>query len=316
MGNLLTKKRLFTLAAAVFLLVAANLFFLWDAQRLSDQAVKSFRHVFNTTQAYILPISDPNYLPILNTNIDRPVVNAKSVLVYDTRSGRVLFSKNPSERMPIASLTKILSAVVVLERFNQSDVAIIGKESVKADGVRQDLYINERISVANLLQMMLVGSSNDAAYALAAHAATHGIDFVQAMNEKAAEMGMKNSYFLDPAGLNDQAYGTAEDMVRLVNYALRYDALWVGSDEKELTLSSADGTFTHKITNTDELVGVIDDLYGGKTGYTEAALGCLALVVNVTGQDTKVVSVVLGSPDRFGESKLLIDWVRAAYRWE
>ena len=314
--QLFTKKRLFALAIVVVALLATNAFFLWDAQQLSDKAVMSFRPVFNTTQAYILPLSDPNYLPILDTAIDRPIVKAKSALVYDSRSGRVLFSQNPSVRLPIASLTKILSAVVVLERFNQSDIAVIGKESVKVDGTRQDLFVNEQISVANLLQMMFVGSSNDAAYALATYASTHDIDFVGAMNEKAVQIGMRNSHFLDPAGLNDQAHSTAEDFVRLIMYALRYDALWTGSDQKELTLSSADAKFTHTITNTDELVGVIADLYGGKTGYTETALGCLVLVTNVPGQDTKVVSIVLGSPDRFGESKTLVDWVRTAYRWQ
>lgn len=311
----LTKKRLYALAAVAVLLLATNAFFIWDAERWSDEAVTSFRRVFNTTQAYILPISDPNYLPILDTAIDKPVIKAEAAVAYDTRSGRVLFSQKPSARLPVASLTKILSAVVVLERFNQSDIAAVGKESVKVDGMRQDLYAGERISVANLLQMMLVGSSNDAAYALAAYANGHGIDFVAAMNEKAAQIGMANSHFLDPAGLNDEAYATAEDMVKLVAYTLRYDALWTASGEKELVLASADGKFSHKVTNTDQLVGVVGDLYGGKTGFTDAAQGCLALIISIPGEDAKVISIILGSRDRFGESKSLVDWVRAAYRW-
>ena len=170
--------------------------------------------------------------------------------------------------------------------------------------------------VGNLMRMMLIESSNDAAYAISAHAKAQGIDFMGEMNRKAKEVGMNESLFLDPAGLNDNAYSTAQDLVKLVVYALQYDEIWTSLQVKELTLTSEDGAIIHTVENTNQLLGTIQNISGGKTGYTDLALGCMILIVDIPGHRDKIVSIILGSEDRFGDTRKLVDWIIDAYRWE
>jgi len=267
-------------------------------------------------QAYILPIAGPNYIPILDSNISRPEVSAKSAAVFDTKSSRFLYDKNSSFRLPIASLTKIMTAVIAKENFNLDDIVTVYEESIRVDGEKQDLYLGEKISVKNLLKLALIESSNDAAYALAAYSRSRGIDFVGAMNVKAGELGMADSYFTDPAGLDDGAYSTAQDLIKLAVYSLNYPEIWDISAEKTAIIESSDEKIKHSITSTNRLLGLVKDIIGGKTGYTDGALECLILVASVPGYPSKIISVVLGSSDRFGDTQKLVEWTRQAYSWE
>ncbi|MEK7138633.1 MAG: serine hydrolase [Patescibacteria group bacterium] len=263
----------------------------------------------------MFPISESSYLPVLNTIIQRPIVSAKSAVVYDTRSARFLFSKNPDARLPIASLTKLLNAVVAAENFNLDEVVQVTKESIKVDDEKQTLYLDEKISIRNLLKMMLIESSNDAAYALKYHAEKSGIDLAALMNKKAVELEMNQSIFNDPAGLNDDALSSAGDLVKLVKYSLKFNELWAAMSEKSAVVESANGSISHQIKSTNQLLGVIPDIVGGKTGYTDAALGCLVLVVDVPGKNDKLIVVVLGSTERFTDTEKLVTWVKQAYTW-
>ncbi len=313
------KRKLAILTIVLALLAGVNAYFMLRKPQppAGEQELTTFSDpVFNSAHAYVLPISEPSYIPILNSSAERPTIDAESAIVYDVRAGRLLFSKNPNAQLPIASLTKILSAVVVIENLQLDDIVTVSEEVIRVDREKQDLFAGEQITVAGLLKIMLVGSSNDAAYALAAHAKTKGLDFVARMNEKAAALRMSNSQFIDPAGLSDNGYSSAQDLIKLVRYSLRYDAIWNVLTEKELTISSADGKIIHTIKNTDQLLGIIPDIVGGKTGYTEGALGCLILLVNIPEKNDMIVSIVLKSRDRFGDTKKLVEWTRQAYRWE
>ncbi|MEK7076045.1 MAG: serine hydrolase [Patescibacteria group bacterium] len=308
------KSKLYILTVSLAGLVIVNVFFIMDSSQKSNFA--NAEPVFNSYQAYVLPISEPSYFPIYDSKIEKPVIDAKSGLVYDTRSGRFLFAKNPRLKLPVASLTKILSAVVVLENLDTKDIIVVPKEALRVDDEKQSLYLNEEITVENLLKLMLIESSNDAAYALAYYANTKGINFVEKMNEKAQLLSMNDSNFLDPAGLNDDAYSTAEDLVKLVKYSFKYDLIWEILTEKSIVVRSTDGKIEHRAENTDQLLGVIPDIFGGKTGYTDNALGCMILVVDIPDKNDKLISVVLGSQSRFDDTKKLIDWVKSAYRWD
>ena len=308
------KSKLYILTVSLAGLVIVNVFFIMDSSQKSNFA--NAEPVFNSYQAYVLPISEPSYFPIYDSKIEKPVIDAKSGLVYDTRSGRFLFAKNPRLKLPVASLTKILSAVVVLENLDTKDIIVVPKEALRVDDEKQSLYLNEEITVENLLKLMLIESSNDAAYALAYYANTKGINFVEKMNEKAQLLSMNDSNFLDPAGLNDDAYSTAEDLVKLVKYSFKYDLIWEILTEKSIVVRSTDGKIEHRAENTDQLLGVIPDIFGGKTGYTDNALGCMILVVDIPDKNDKLISIVLGSRSRFDDTKKLIDWVKKAYRWE
>lgn len=277
----------------------------------AGEAVDRYRN-----QAYILPIAEPNYIPVLDSNFSRPAISAKSAVVYDTRSGRLLFEKDIKLQLPVASLTKVMSAVVILEHLKLDDIVTVADESIGVDGEKQDLYAGERISVRNLLKLMLIESSNDAAFALAVHAEKEGFDFVEKMNMKAKELAMNHSLFLDPAGLSDNAYSSVEDLIKLVEYSLKYGEIWDISSEKTAIVESSDEKIVHNIKSTNRLLGMINDIIGGKTGYTDGAGQCMILVTAIPGYSGKVISVVIGSEDRFGDTQKLIDWIRVAYSWE
>ncbi len=275
--------------------------------------------VFTTAQAFIAPPNPVSYLPLLDTSVRDVNLDAKSAIIYDVKSDRNLFEKNINVKLPVASLTKILNAVVVWEKFSPNDQVTVQASAVKVDGEKQDLYLNETLSINNLIQLMLVESSNDAAYALRDYAASQQIDLVKEMNLKVVALGMRDTQFLDVAGLNDSGYSTASDLVKAVRYALRYDAIWNFSRELTATVDSSDGKISHVIKNTNQLLGVLSDIIGGKTGYTESALGCIILIVDAapkTGdQNGKIIAIVLGSHNRFEDMKNLITWAKRAYRW-
>jgi D-alanyl-D-alanine carboxypeptidase (penicillin-binding protein 5/6) len=308
------QSKLYVLAIFLAGLVVVSVFFVMDSSKKSNLA--NAEPAFNSSEAYLLPVSEPSYFPIYEPKSDKSVLDAKSALVFDTRSGRSLFDKNSRIKLPIASLTKILSAVVVFENLNLKDTVVVPKEALKVDTEKQSLYLDEEITVENLLKLMLIESSNDAAYALAGYANSRGINFVDKMNEKAQLLNMNDSHFLDPAGLNDDAYSTSEDLVKLIKYSFKYDLIWEILTEKSIIVKSTDGKIQHQVESTDQLLGVIPDIFGGKTGNTDKALGCMILVVNIPDKNDKLISVILGSKSRFDETKKLIDWVKESYRWE
>lgn len=312
--------KIYLLTIILAVLVSVNVFFVLNSSNSSNgesnNFLKSSITSFSANQAYIFPISEPSYVPILDTTIPRPTINARSVIVYDTRSGRFLFDQNSKQKLPVASLTKLLSATVIMENFKPEDVVTVPKEALRVDDEKQTLYLGEKISVENLLKLMLIESSNDSAFALALFAQSKGINFVDKMNEKATQLGMTDSHFLDPAGLNDDAYSTTYDLIKLVKYAFQYDLIWNFLSEKDLVVKSVDGKIEHSVKSTDQLLGVIPDIVGGKTGNTDGALGCMILVVDIPGKNDKIISIVLGTSDRFGETSKLIGWVKTAYKWE
>lgn len=310
--------KVYTATISIIVLFAVNIFLAFKnsgSEHLLLSLIADQAPLAGSEQVYVLPISGPNYIPIFDSSIPKPAISAKSALVFDTDSSRFLFEKNIEVKLPIASLTKIMSAVVVLENMNFDDIVTIASDSIRVDGEKQDLYLGEKMSVKNLLKLALIESSNDAVYALASFAKSRGIDFVGVMNAKAKALGMADSYFIDPAGLNDNAYSTVQDLVKLVEYSLRYQDIWDISSEKTAIIESSDEKIKHTIKSTNILIGLIQDLIGGKTGYTEGAGQCLILVTNAPNYPSKIVSIVLGSGDRFNDTQKLVDWTKKAYSW-
>jgi serine-type D-Ala-D-Ala carboxypeptidase (penicillin-binding protein 5/6) len=308
--------KVYLVTILIIVLFIVNFILLFQNSNIDAVANFNEEDIGENEQAFILPISGPNYVPILDSSFAEPSISAKSAIVYDTRSNRFLFEKNTEIKLPVASLTKVMSAVIVLENLNPDDIVKISENSIKVDGEKQDIYLGEKISVRNLMKLMLIESSNDAAYALAAHAESRSLDFVELMNFKAMNLGMYDSHFIDPAGLNDNAYSTVQDLVKLVEYSLNYQEIWDISSEKSAIVESSDEKITHEIKSTNLLLGLIKDIFGGKTGYTEGAGQCMILVTNAPDYPSKIVSIVLGSQDRFGDTQMLVDWTRQAYKWK
>ncbi len=271
-------------------------------------------------QAYILSSTQTNYLPIRNLNVDEPTIDAKAGIVYDLRSGRILFEHNSKKKLPIASITKLMSAVIIIENMDLDAVYKIADEDLNTDGLGTNLYKDEHIKGEDLFIIMLVNSDNDAASVFARNAKEQGFDFVGAMNAKAFEIEMSNTKFSDPAGLDDQdTYSTALDLVRLMQYANKYPLIWDTLTTKTGIVTSIDGKLIHSLNNTNKLLGVLGGIRFGKTGRTDGALETLALIVDVVDseyEDDGIVSVILGSNNRFGESEKLITWAREAHTWK
>lgn len=309
------KFKLYFLTIILAVLVAVNVFFIAKFPKRGREFANA--EILNSSQVYLLPVSEPSYLPILVSNSERPVLDAKSAGAYDTRSGRFLFAKSARTRLPVASLTKVLTSMVVIENLDLDDTVKVPAGAVKVDDEKQTLYEGEEISVSSLMKLMLIESSNDAAYALAQYFKEKtGTDIVERMNEKAVSLQMTESKFLDPAGLNDEAYSTVEDMTKLARNALKEELIWAITTEKSTSVSSVDGKIKHNIESTNQLFGVIPDVVGGKTGYTDGALGCMILIVDIPGKNDKIINIVLGSKERFTDTQKMVDWVKSSYSWQ
>ncbi len=270
---------------------------------------------------YILSGTETNYFPIRNWAVPDPFLSLRSAVLFDSKSDKVIFSVAPDARLPIASLAKLMTAVAVIENMDLEDVVRVKESAIersKDEGGGQDLYAGERIKASDLLKLMLIESSNDAAYAFDEHLAeAYGVDLVGKMNRKAAELEMADTFFTEAAGLDDkQSYSTARDLAKLVKYSFRYDFLYdiLKTDRAEVV--SVDGRLNHQLLNTNKLLGILFNIVGGKTGYTDLAGGSMVLVTKSPAGGSNLVSIVLGSNDRFGDTEKLVNWAPKAFIWK
>ena len=257
----------------------------------------------------------PNKLPETEL-IPAPNLQIKAGISAD-ENGHIYYEKNINQRLPIASITKLMTALVVLDNLSQKDIATISKNSVDTYGEMGDLIVDEKISVKNLLYIMLIDSSNDAAIALAEAINQTGKNTIDLMNAKAKILGLANSFFSDPAGLNPDNFSTASDLFKLANNALKNPLIREIIGTEEIDVFSFDNKIAHHLKNTNKLLSRIDGIIGGKTGYTEEAGECLILAVEHLPSRTYFITVILGAEigTRFQESEKLINWTKKIYKW-
>jgi len=278
--------------------------------------------------------TNPNFLPIRNWDISQPEIEAKAALIFAPEKNNILYQKNIEQVLPIASLTKLMTGLIVLENTNLDQIVTVTKEAIEAYGDMGGLVVNEKISVKNLLYALLMESSNDAAVALAdafkdcpldTVLESKGQSLVSLMNKKAEELGLTSTHFIEPTGYNPANLSTALDLAKLVKYSLNQPVIWQILKTFSIDLPSADGTINHHFTNTNQLLNSRPIIIGGKTGYTDEAQGCMILVIeqdldkvrNYIGQPSSeyLIIIVLGTQERFSETEKLINWVKGAYIW-
>lgn len=239
-------------------------------------------------------------------------VNAKSAISVESNlkdENKIIFEKDSVAPLPIASLTKLMTAIIVLDNYNLSDTITVDKVADSQDALKQDVKLGDTLSVESFLDIMLVGSSNKSAYALSEGPGEFLGEqkFVELMNQKAKDLGLQNTFFADPTGLSSEDVSTVGDLAKLTEYILKnYPQIPNISQAKEFYVSNF-GT----ITNTDQLLGEIPEIVCSKTGFTTAAKGCLLLVVNNPKNNDYLINVILGADDRFSEMKKLINWSSA-----
>lgn len=251
--------------------------------------------------------------PVLSANSSFPVLSAQGALAVDLNSGVSLYEKNPDTPLLPASTTKIVTALVALDAYSLDQVFTVGK--VKIDGQKMGLFQGEQISFENLLYGLLVYSANDAAEVLA-ESYPGGYDaFILAMNQKAKDLSMINSKFQNPVGLDGvNQISTAKDLVRVSEVAMRNPEFAKVVGTKSVSITDTTGKITYNLKNINELLGSVPGVLGVKTGWTENARENLVTYVERDGH--KIMIAILGSQDRFGETKELIDWIFANYQWQ
>lgn len=238
---------------------------------------------------------------------------ALCVEVSKDKNDKVLFQENDKEKLPIASLSKLMAALVVIENYDLQDVTFIGKAAVDQSGAQGSLTEGEYLSLDSLLHIALIESSNDATYSLAE---VMGLkNFVNLMNLRAVELGLLDTNFNDPAGLDVNNYSTVRDLVKLTKYLLdNHPEIWEILSQSNYKIFTPEGKVHHIATNTNELLGEIPNIVGGKTGQTLEAKGCLLIVTKNQQNQDNLIYVLLGSSDRFSEMRSLIDWINHAYK--
>ncbi|MBI4117240.1 MAG: D-alanyl-D-alanine carboxypeptidase [Parcubacteria group bacterium] len=292
---------------------------------------------------YLSPAAETNYFPIRDWGISDLEIAARSAILYDSASEKVLFDKNSQAKLAIASLTKLMTAVLIIENMDLGDVVAIKKSTIEKsekEGGGNDLYEGEKIKAADLFKLMLIESSNVAAYAFADHLEEkYAVNLVEKMNEKARLLGMNDTFFTEAAGLDDQkSFSTGQDLVKLIKYSFRYAELYDILKIKKAEVASIDGKLKHQVFNTNELLGKLFNIIGGKTGFTELSGGSMILVTQSprsAGQSgtlsvppnnsspatlssgaSRLIAVVLGSNDRFTDAEALVNWATKAYLWK
>jgi len=238
----------------------------------------------------------------------------------------VLSEKKSNEVIPIASLTKLMTAVVSLENYGLEDEVKISSAAINTYSTAGGLREKEVISVEDLLYVTLIESSNDGAEALAEKMGRD--DFILKMNKKAAELGMKNTRFVNPTGLDiftdtsekelkENNVSSASDLEKLVVYVLKNHSLIpqiLSNSEKQIKSSS--GT-VHNLKNTNILLKENSSYLWGKTGYTKEANGCIILILKSYDDDNNgyIINVITGADDRFSEARKLNSWLQDSFIW-
>ncbi len=252
-------------------------------------------------------------IPVLSEGAGFPILSAQAALAIDLDSGITLYEKDPERPLLPASTTKIVTALVAMDYYKERDILTVHRVGV--EGQKMGLVVGETITVENLLYGLLVYSANDAAEVLADNFPGGREDFIATMNLKAKELHLDNTHFSNPSGLDGNGHmATARDLIRVSEVAMSNPKFRkiVGTIEKEV--ASVDGKIKHKLVNINELLGKVEGVLGVKTGWTENARENLVTYLERNGK--RIMTVLLASQDRFGETEELIDWIFNNYQWQ
>lgn len=251
--------------------------------------------------------------PVNVTGVAVPNLSSSSVLVIDAQTKTIIYSKAPDLQLKPASTTKIMTALVSLDYYPLNKVLTVKNDYYP--GQTMKLVKGEQMTVENLLYGLLVLSGNDAGYTLAENYSGGLDNFVQAMNQKAKKFHLEKTSFTNPVGLDEKNhFTTTHDLAILTSEAMKNPVFERLVDTKTITVADISGEKKHVLKNINELLGEVQGLKGVKTGWTEEAGECL--VSYTERNDEKIITVVLGSLDRFGDTKKLIEWVFANFKWE
>lgn len=301
----------------------------------SDQG-QSFLSASNLVSKSETVLINPVALPTKSVEKLEPILLSDpnlAVLAQDLSSGKILFDKASQNAQPIASLSKIMTYLVIREEHNLDEIVTVTPVATRIEGAKVGLYAYEKLTIRTLLEALLIPSGNDAAVALAIYNAGSEEDFVVKMNQKSARLGLNSAEFFNASGLdifevvctdedckdivNERVFGnvmSAQEVALMARIALQDSFFRETVAQPEFYGTSTDGKFVHQKASTNQLLGTFVNSRGVKTGFTSLAGQCLVnLSENEAGR--KILTVVLGSSDRFGETKNLLTWIWDSFVW-
>lgn len=243
-----------------------------------------------------------------------PYVTAESAVVVDLESGVPLYEINPNARLYPASITKLMTALVALDYYSSQQILAVKRLAPEKDEADMGLAVGDQLSLHGLLYGLLVPSGNDAAYTIADNYPGGIENFIYSMNKKAEQLNMKDTHFENPSGFdNDNHYSTARDITILASQALKNPLIDKIVATYGITLSDTTGKKTYYLKNVNQFLSYIYGADGVKTGLTDLAGQCLVSSVSRNGH--RIVTTILKSQDRFGDSGKLVEWVFRNYQW-
>lgn len=258
-------------------------------------------------KATAVELADKNWKPekIYNT-FSQPVISGQGGVIIDIGTGKTLFDESSGEKRPIASLTKIMTAVIALEHGNLDQEITVSEKAASIGENSMGLVAGETYTLEELLYGLILHSGNDAAYAIAEGVGGNSRMFTAWMNFKARDLGLKNTRYADPSGLDADNISTPIDLVKLTKYALKNPTFKkiAATTEKEI-YSDEDSHYIYLFNQTN-LLTTYPGVAGVKTGYTEEAGLCL--VTYAVNEGHELIGVDLGSNDRKGDMVLMLDY--------
>lgn len=242
-------------------------------------------------------------------------VHAQGAALIDVRSGRILYSKHGEKPMRIASLTKIMTAIVAIENGHLSDNVKVGKNAFAKEGSSLYLKLGETMSLEHLLYGLMLRSGNDAANAIAEHVGGSIEGFVFLMNQKASLLGLEHTHFANPEGLDaPDHYASADDMAKLTAYALRNATFRDIVKTKIKVVPNPTEAWDYKWANKNRMLTMYEGADGVKTGFTKLARRCL--VSSATRDGRQLAAVTLNDPDDWADHRTLLNYGFSHYDQE
>ena len=236
-----------------------------------------------------------------------PGVSAASAILIKADTGDILMEKNAYARMPMASTTKIMTALLVAERGNLEDTLVTTREMVTVEGSSMGLQAGDTVSYHDLLYGMLLASGNDAANTAAIAIGGSLTGFADLMNQKAAELGLTSTHFVTPSGLDDtDHYTTAYDLARLAAYAMENPDFAAAASSKTATLCYGNPPYKRTLSNHNKLLNRYEGCLGVKTGFTKKSGRCLVSCAERDG--ARLIAVTLSAPDDWNDHTALLDY--------
>ncbi len=260
-------------------------------------------------------LEDYSFSEVSSFSSNEPITNSKNIVAIDRKTLNILYEKDAFKKVAMASTTKIMTCIIALEKCSKSDIVTISKNSASVTGSTLGLISNMKISMNDLLYGLMLRSGNDCAVAIAEYISGSVEEFSNLMNKKAQELNLSNTHFVTPHGLdNPEHYTTSYDLAILTDYALKNEQFRQIVSTKTTTISF--NGYPKTISNTNELLGNVDGVYGVKTGFTFDAGRCL--VTSCKRGNLDVIIVVLGADTkkiRTQDSSNLINFIFNNYKY-